>query len=116
MPNNPVQVILNTKDYFISPDPGRYGPAKDFFENRDKEFVDHRDRLARQVSAISASIQQSGLTAGVVKVNLQREAWAKSNRPHRALFPPEKASVHRRIDDWRTILSCDCGRCRRTSK
>ncbi len=90
MPNNPVQVILNTRDYFVSPEPGRVGPSKDFFQDRDQDFVDHRDKLSRQVQSIASVFQQSGLDAGIVKVNLRREAWAKSHRPNRALFPPEK--------------------------
>jgi hypothetical protein len=90
MPNNPVQVILNTRDYFVSPEPGRVGPSKDFFQDRDTDFVAHRDRLFRQVQSIATVFQQSGIDAGVVKVNLRREAWAKSHRPNRALFPSEK--------------------------
>ncbi|MGA2571693.1 MAG: S8 family peptidase [Terracidiphilus sp.] len=90
MPNNPVQVILNTHDYFVSPEPGRVGPSKDFFQDRDQEFADHRDRLLHQVQSIATTLQQSGFDSGVVKVNLRREAWAKSHRPNRALFPPEK--------------------------
>jgi len=90
MPNNPVQVILNTRDYFVAPEAGRFGPSKDFFEGRDQEFVVHRDKLIRQVASISTAFQRSGATAGVLKVSLRREAWAKSHRPQRALFPPEK--------------------------
>lgn len=90
MPNNPVQVILNTRDFFVSPDPGRSGPSKDFFQDRDQEFVAHRDQLSRQVQSIASVLQQSGFDAGVVKVNLRREAWAKSHRPNRSLFPPQK--------------------------
>jgi hypothetical protein len=66
------------------------GPSKDFFQDHDKEFVDHRDKLSQQVQSIATTIEQSGLGAGVVKVNLRREALAKSHRPNRALFPPAK--------------------------
>jgi hypothetical protein len=90
MPNNPVQVILNTRDYFVSPEPGRVGPSKDFFQDHDQEFVDHRDKLSQRVQSIATAIEQSGLGSAVVKVSLRREAWAKSHRPNRALFPPEK--------------------------
>jgi Subtilase family len=90
LPNNPVQVILNTRDYLIAPDPGRFGPAKDFFAGRDQDFVDHRDKLLRQVASIATAFQRSNIPAGVVKVSLQREALAKSHRPQRALFPPGK--------------------------
>jgi len=72
MPNNPVQVILNTRDYFVAPEAGRFGPSKDFFEGRDQEFVVHRDKLIRQVASISTAFQRSGATAGVLKVSLRR--------------------------------------------
>jgi hypothetical protein len=90
MPNNPVQIVLNTKDYFVAPAPGGFGPSKDFFQDRDREFVEHRDKLSRQVRSIAAAFTRSQMTSGVVKVSLQHEAWAKSHRPQRALFPPEK--------------------------
>jgi hypothetical protein len=90
MPNNPVQIILNTRDYFVAPDPGRFGPAKDFFEGRDQDFAEHRGKLIRQVASVASEFQRSGITSGVLKVSLRREAWAKSHRPQLALFPPEK--------------------------
>ena len=90
MPNNPVQIILNTRDYFVTPNPSGFGPAKDFFADRDQEFVEHREKLLKQVSSIDSAFRRSQMTAGVVKVSLQREAWAKSHRPQRALFPPAK--------------------------
>jgi hypothetical protein len=90
MPNNPVQVILNTRDYFVAPEAGRFGPSTDFFEGRDQEFVQHREKLIKQVTSISTAFQQSGASSGVLKVSLRREAWAKSHRPQRALFPPSK--------------------------
>jgi hypothetical protein len=91
MANNPVQVILNTRDFFVAPDPGRFGPAKDFFADQDQEFVAHRDKLLRQVASIQTVIRRSGMPpAAILKVSLRREAWAKSHRPQRALFPPTK--------------------------
>jgi hypothetical protein len=90
MPNNPVQIVLNTRDFFVVPEGKRHGPAKDFFEDRDKEFVVHRAKLLEQVEGIKTSFQRSGLSSGIVKVRMRREAWAKSHRPNRALFPPNK--------------------------
>jgi subtilase family protein len=90
MPNNPVQIVLNTRDYFVVPEPGRWGPAKDFFEDRDREFAEHRDRLLDQVEGIKSSFERSGVASGVLKVKMRREAWAKSHRPNRVLFPPNK--------------------------
>jgi hypothetical protein len=90
MPNNPVQIVLNVKNYLGTPAPGSFGSPKDFFADKDEDFIRHRDRLTKQVKAIGSAMQKSGAASGVVKVNLRREAWAKSYRPQRALFPPEK--------------------------
>jgi hypothetical protein len=90
MPNNPVQIVLNTRDFFVVPEGKRRGPAKDFFEDRDKEFAAHRGKLLEQVEGIKSSFQRSGVTSGILKVRMRREAWAKSHRPNRALFPPNK--------------------------
>lgn len=87
---NPVQVVLNTRDYFVAPEPGRMGPPKDFFADRDQEFIQHRERLRRQVASVSTSFRRSGLSEGVIKVTLRKEALAKSHRPHRVLFPPDR--------------------------
>ena len=88
MANNPVQVVLNTRDYFVVPEPGRMGHPKDFFQSRDSEFARHRSNLSRQVSAVGAALQQSGVDTAFVRVRLSKEAWAKSHRPTYALFPP----------------------------
>jgi hypothetical protein len=88
MANNPVQVILNTRDFFVVPESNGFPKLKDFFEDRDQEFVQHRDRLLHQAIFIGTAFQQSGLSSGVLKVTLRKEAWAKSHRPQRALFPP----------------------------
>jgi hypothetical protein len=90
MPNNPVQIVLNTRDFFTVPDHKRWGPAKDFFADRDKQFAEHRGKLLEQVDGIKSSFQRSGMTSGILKVKMRREAWAKSHRPNRALFPPDK--------------------------
>jgi hypothetical protein len=66
------------------------GPPKDFFVDRDAEFVQHRDKLRKQVASVSTGFKQSGLSTGVIKVTLRKEAWAKSHRPERALFPPDR--------------------------
>jgi hypothetical protein len=90
MPHNPVQVVLNTKDFFVVPEPGRMGYPKDFFEGQDANFTRHRSRLSRQVSSISEVLQQSHVESAFVKVRLNKEAWAKSHRPTQSLFPPQE--------------------------
>jgi hypothetical protein len=89
MPNNPVQIVLNVKNYFLEPPPGKMGPATDFFARRDADFAKHRERLRKQAANVSTTMIRSGVKTGVVKVNLRKEAFAKSHRPQRILFPPE---------------------------
>jgi hypothetical protein len=87
MPNNPVQVVLNTAAYLVVPENTGYGSPKDFYAGRNRQFIKHRDDLSKQVSSISQSMRNSDIDAGFVKVTLSEEAWAKSHRPTRALFP-----------------------------
>ncbi len=89
MPHNPVQIVLNSKDYLTTPEPTKGGSSTDFFEGRDDEFMQHRARLARQVASIGKTFQQSGMGEGFVKVKMRKDAWAKSHRPTDALFPPQ---------------------------
>ena len=42
MANNPVQVVLQTDQYMKLPEGGGGGGAKDFFKDRDDEFVRHK--------------------------------------------------------------------------
>jgi hypothetical protein len=93
MPNNPVQIVLNTKDFYVTPEPGRMGYPKDFFENRDKEFREHQARLVRQVSSITAALQQSSVDTAFVKVRLNKDAWAKSHRPTHSLFAEQLDAI-----------------------
>lgn len=90
MPNNPIQVVLNTRDFFETPDSIRGGHSKDFFEGRNEEFAEHQGKLLKQIEHIQAAFQQSRMPSAVLKVTLRRDALAKSHRPQRSLFPPEK--------------------------
>jgi hypothetical protein len=90
MANNPVQVVLNSRDFLIVPEKLKSGGNKDFYADRDNEFIEHRNSLQQKVSAIRSSFQRSGKSAGFVKVTMRKEAWAKSHRPHTILFPETK--------------------------
>jgi hypothetical protein len=87
MANNPVQVVLNTKDFLVVPVKHAGGGNKDFFADRDAEFSEHRASLQKKVGSIHSSFQRSGKKSGFVKVTMRKEAWAKSHRPHGVLFP-----------------------------
>jgi len=90
MPNNPVQIVLNSKDYLTVPEKQAVGSHKDFFAGQDKEFVNHKLRLQRQLAAVGTNFRQSGARSGVVRVTLRKEAWAKSHRPMQVLFPENR--------------------------
>ncbi len=91
---SPIQIILNDKDYEEAREAGGGGPKKDFFAHRDKEFIEHRDKLIDQLRAISKSIAaQAQGDIGYIKVILRREAWAKSHRPLNALFKPRDINI-----------------------
>ena len=88
---SPVQIILNDADYQQTRDVSGGGPKKDFFVERDVAFQKHKAALTRQLSTISDSIQtQPQGDVGYVKVILRREAWAKSHRPLKSLFRPDR--------------------------
>lgn len=59
MPNNPVQIILNDRDFHQAPDPGRPPRNKDFFEGADKAFVTHKDWLLAEIDRIIDEIRTS---------------------------------------------------------
>lgn len=87
MPNNPVQIILNDQDFLRAPEPGQGGPDKDFFENADRAFLEHRGKLAAAIDQIMESIKKAGYgPAAYLKVQMRDEALAKSYRPNRVLF------------------------------
>lgn len=89
MAHNPVQVVLNTKQYMKKPDGGGGGGNKDFFEGRDAEFVRHKKKILKDVEAVQSVLAAaSGRPLGYVKVRLQSAALAKSHRPLDAIFKP----------------------------
>ena len=72
------------------------GTQKDFFVGRDKEFVEHRDRLKADLELISselASSQAAFQGEGFIEVRLAQDAWAKSHRPVDKLFKPGVATL-----------------------
>jgi len=61
------------------PDHKRWGPAKDFFEDRDKQFVEHRRKLLEQVDGIKSSFQRSGMTSGILKVKDEKGSMGQES-------------------------------------
>ena len=91
---SPIQIILNREDYEEARETSGGGPKKDFFANRDPQFREHKARLIAQVRAIANDLQGNPQTSlGYVKVILRRSAWAKSHRPLKALFKPDRTPI-----------------------
>jgi len=97
MAKNPVQIVLNTRDYFVVPEPGVVDQRRISSPAETLSYWPSRE-LVKQAASIAASFQRSGMPSGVVKVRMRREAWAKSHdqnapylsRPNdRALERPE---------------------------
>jgi len=91
MPNNPVQVVLNTDNFIGRPEQNPGGSIKDFFAGRDAEFAAHKGRLLQELGEIRQQIQKNPeLGVEYAHVVLQSEAWAKSRRPMERVLPLEQ--------------------------
>lgn len=91
MPNNPVQIILNDRDFHQAPDPGQPPRNKDFFDGADKAFVAHQGSLLAAVDRIIDEIRASPYgPAAYLKVQMRNEALAKSYRPVWWLFKTDQ--------------------------
>jgi hypothetical protein len=94
MPNNPVQVVLNSDNFIAARETNPGGGSKDFFAERDSEFLEHKERLRKQIDAVQSTLGQSAYGGiGYAKVTLQRSALAKSHRPTQALFTPARTRI-----------------------
>lgn len=91
MPNNPVQFVVNGEDFIQDRDPGRKGPEKDFFENRDADFRLHQDQLVDTLALIDADVTRLNHgPATYIRVTLREEALAKSYRPNSVLLTSDR--------------------------
>lgn len=91
MPNNPLQYVVNGDMFIQDKEPGRKGPEKDFFENRDADFAAHQQSLIAALATIDSEIKSGGYgPATYVRVALREEALAKSYRPNSALLTADR--------------------------
>lgn len=89
MPNNPIQIVLNAQNYVARAESSGGGGNKDFYAGHDAEFVQHRDTLVRQINGVQEAFSRAGPNdVFYARVELQGEAWAKSHRPVKKVFPP----------------------------
>lgn len=91
MPNNPVQIILNDRDFHQAPEPGQPPRNKDFFDGQDRAFAAHKAALLAAVDAtIQTLIQSPYGPAAYLRVQMRELALAKSYRPVGWLFKPDQ--------------------------
>ncbi|WP_375459870.1 hypothetical protein [uncultured Enterovirga sp.] len=91
---SPIQIILNQENFEQAREAGGGGPKKDFFAGNDDAFRKHKTALTDQLDNVAAAIEsQEQGDVGVIKVILRRPAWAKSHRPTRSLFKPDRISL-----------------------
>lgn len=91
---SPIQVVLNPENFHEARETGGGGPNTDFFADRDREFAQHKTRLAEQLRLIASSLEaQPETDIGYIKIILRREAWAKSHRPIKALFKDPRTPI-----------------------
>ncbi|MEO9877512.1 MAG: S8 family peptidase [Anderseniella sp.] len=91
MPNNPVQIVLNHSDFLRAPDPMQGGGGKDFFSDADAAFDLHKRELLASIDRIIKEIEASSYgPAAYLKVQMRNEALAKSYRPVKFLFHPDR--------------------------
>lgn len=88
--SNPIQIVLNDRDFFTEPERGRMGRPADFFAGRDEAFRQHKRALSAQLTDAVAELSLHPGKVGIVRVTLREEALAKSHRPERGLFMPEE--------------------------
>lgn len=94
MPNSPIQVVLNSNDFISVWDREGGGEQKDFFADRDDEFIAHKVNLTNQLSRLNRiQIENEFSTISFAKVVLRQSALAKSHRPTTSLFNKKVAPV-----------------------
>lgn len=91
---SPLQIVLDTDNFRQVRVKQGGGGLKDFYAHRDKEFRQHKQALLDQIDTISAALTaQSQGAIGHIKIILRRDAWAKSHRPMKALFRPDRVRL-----------------------
>ena len=91
MPNNPVQIILNSDDFRRPPEKSAGGPRKDFFDYSSQDFVKHKLSLLNYVEKVRNHLVESRFgPATYLKVQMREEGLAKSYRPIKRIFTPDR--------------------------
>ena len=88
---SPIQVVLNAQAFVEDWTRPGGGENTDFFEGRDAAFAKHREIVLDQVNAtrqLLAHPENPGVA--FLKVSVRPTALAKSHRPVKALFRPDR--------------------------
>lgn len=93
MPNNPIQVVINSSSFVGDAVAAGGGANKDFYANRDQQFLAHRNSISTQLVTARAQIASSGRGTVYARVALRPDAWAKSHRPTQAIFKEASSPV-----------------------
>jgi hypothetical protein len=91
-----VQYVTNPRELKKARVVNPGGDQKDFFKERDADFIKHRDQISSELRTISDQLRQSHGAfngEGYVEVRLAQEAWAKSHRPVDKLFTTKLAKL-----------------------
>jgi hypothetical protein len=87
MPNSPIQIVLNSSDFIQIWDRPPGGSEKDFYEGRDKEFVEHKEKLSKQLGTLkSRQLNNEYSEISFAKIIMKQSALAKSHRPTGSVF------------------------------
>src|SRR6185503_9511469 len=83
----PIQVFLDTKRFIELEEPLPFrGGSKDFFEDNDSGFIEHKEKIKKRVESIAEGIRRTNLPGGFLMVRQRESALAKSYRPVNHLF------------------------------
>src|SRR5450631_2147301 len=95
MASGPIQVVLNSANFHVDREkPPGGGPSADFFAANDQAFMQHREAMRSQLESLAQQLERDPRTGvGYGKVTIRRSMWAKSHRPTKALFRPERTPV-----------------------
>jgi hypothetical protein len=93
---SPIQVVLNAESFVGDwKRQGGGGEYTDFFKGQDEDFVEHQHQvLAQMIGAKQLLERPDHPGVGFLKVSVRREALAKSHRPVKALFRPDRVVTY----------------------
>lgn len=95
MASGPIQIVLNAANFHVDREkPAGGGPGADFFAENDQAFIQHREAMRAQMESLAEQLEADPQhRVGYGKVTIRRSMWAKSHRPTRVLFRPERTPL-----------------------